>query len=142
MVEVLKYLGPIANGRMELTVILQTRMKKHPRQQELHAPQGLLLCRFTHLTCALPRRSRADATTSQSSPRRCAILSALLRPGMPHSRRYVGASRASSNSMLTFSKRSSSYLSDVSALQCQIDIWSAEHVPDPQSEVCRLSPVS
>ena len=72
---------------------------------------------FRLLTSAAPSRSRAAATTSASSPSRAAILSALERPGMPHSSRYVGRSATSSNSMLTFSKRSSSYLSDVSALQ-------------------------
>ena len=45
------------------------------------------------------------------------MLSALERPGMPHISRYVGASLASSNSTLAFSKRPSWYLSDVSELQ-------------------------
>jgi hypothetical protein len=57
-------------------------------------------------------------TTPSSSPRRDAMLSALLRPGTPHNRRYVGASAASSNSTLAFSNcpGGPSYFSAVNAL--------------------------
>ena len=70
-------------------------------------------------TWAVPMRVRADWTMSAFRPSREAMLRALERPGMPHMRRYVGASLASSNSTLAFSKRSSWYLSDVRELHAQ-----------------------
>ena len=68
-------------------------------------------------TWAVPMRARAAWMMSAFRPSREAMLRALERPGMPHMRRYVGASLASSNSTLAFSKRSSWYLSDVSELR-------------------------
>ena len=67
-------------------------------------------------TWALPMRARAAWIMSASMPRREAMLRALDLPGMPHMRRYVGASLASSNSTLAFSKRSSWYFREVSEL--------------------------
>ena len=80
-------------------------------------------------TCAVPRRARAAATMPGSRPSRAAMLSALERPGMPHIRRYVGASRASSNSTLAFSNRGSWYFSDVSDLRPQKGIYLGFWVP-------------
>ena len=68
-------------------------------------------------TWALPMRARAAWMMSVSMPRREAMFRALDLPGMPHMSRYVGASLASSNSTLAFSKRSSWYFRDVSELQ-------------------------
>ena len=68
-------------------------------------------------TWAVPIRAQAAWMMSAFRPSRAAMLRALERPGMPHMRRYVGASLASSNSTLAFSKRSSWYLSDVSELR-------------------------
>ena len=82
-------------------------------------------------TCDEPSRSLAASTTSASSPSRAAILRALLRPGTPHSRRYVGAILRSSNSTLAFSKRSSSYFSVVRALRWALEEVSGLYHPWP-----------
>jgi hypothetical protein len=70
-------------------------------------------------TWAVPMRARAARMMSASIPRREAMFRAFDLPGMPHIRRYVGASLASSNSMLAFSNRSSWYFRDVSELHMQ-----------------------
>ena len=61
------------------------------------------------------------------------MLSAFDLPGMPHSRRYVGASWTSSNSTLAFSNRLSSYFKDVrelhSAALTQSLTWESVQCP-------------
>jgi len=76
---------------------------------------------------------------SASMPRREAMFRALDLPGMPHMRRYVGASLASSNSTLAFSKRPSWYLREVSELHAQQDVSIACLADEWLTQSCLLA---
>lgn len=95
------------------------------------------------LTRLTPKRVLAASTISGASPMRAAVLMALERPGMPHSRRKVGCSFSSSNSTLAFSKRGSSYFRLVRALHSsRADLASGFGARSCQGQDCDGAPTA